>query len=94
MTGKTEASRPTASPGEPTGDAYCNFDHVFEPDAEERLLSGEVLAHTAWGFYGHVWFEGGAFHEEVWIHRAPRRVMSSTDLRGLVACVNDEFGHD
>lgn len=77
------------------GVVVCNL----EADADEAVIAalmaepGRVYAtHTAFDFYGYVWFEADQFHEEVWRYRSPVKVVSAGEFAELIKRVSEEFG--
>lgn len=73
-------------------EVMSNFDHEIRPGADEELREGKWGRHSAWEFNGRVWYEDGAFHEEVWRYGVPREVLSAPTLDALMRAVNDEWG--
>jgi hypothetical protein len=74
-----------------------NYDHTIAPGLAEALRHepGQVYGcHTAWDFYGLVWFADGRFHEEVWVLGAPEEVLSAPTLEALMEAVNAKYGGD
>jgi hypothetical protein len=70
-----------------------NYDGRIEPDFETALRTGPVWgAHSAWEFYGRVWFDGVHFHEQVWRYGAPVAHFMAASLEALRDAVNDEWG--
>lgn len=76
-----------------SGLGMSNFDSEIDEGLEAALRNGMKGTHAAWNFNGQVWFADGLFHEEVWIYRVPRKVLSAPSLRELMEAVNAEFGH-
>ena len=74
-----------------------NFDHVIDEGMDEQLRAqpGKVFSrHAAWNFNGKVWFEGDAFHSEIWVYGSPRQTLHAPTLRELMKLANDEYGYD
>jgi hypothetical protein len=71
----------------------CNLDGAIHAGFESALRSGPIWGeHTAWEFYGKVWFDGTLFHEQVWRHKAPVAHVAAPSLDALLHAVNDEWG--
>jgi len=74
-----------------------NCDHQIDEGAAEALQSdpGRVRGeHTAWNFWGAIYYADGQFHEEVWVHHSPRETVSAATLKELMRAVNDRYGWD
>jgi hypothetical protein len=70
-----------------------NLDQSIDEGFEEQLRSRRVWGrHAAWNFNGHVWFENGEFHEEVWRYGQPVASFSEPTLAELMETVSDEYG--
>lgn len=77
--------------------SMSNLDGEIDDGFAEALQAepGKVFGtHTAWDFYGKVYFMDGKFHEEVWVNRSPRKTISASTLRELMNDVCDYYGHD
>ena len=83
---------PTPPDVEPDGNAYSNFDHLLEDDAEKRLRAGKILIHAAHDFNGTIWFVDGTFYEQVWKYNALIETLSDETLPGVIEKANDEYG--
>ena len=80
---------------EECAEGMSNFDHRIDEGFEEKLRTGEFWgSHTAWNFYGEVWFENDKFHEQIWVYRFPREVISANTLKELRDAVNDSYGSE
>lgn len=74
-----------------------NLDYTIDGEMENALRArpGKVWSqHAAWNFCGYVWFEHGAFTEQVWVYGSPRREISAPSLRELMDQVNQEYGSE
>jgi len=83
-------------PEENIGVGMCNLDQSIEPKIKDKLIAGEGLIfceHTAWNFWGAVWFKDNKFHEEIMIYKSVRKIVSCDSLEELMEEVNDEFGY-
>jgi len=84
-------------PEENIGVGMCNLDHSIEPEIKDKLIEGEGLIfceHTAWNFWGAVWFQNKKFHEEVRVYHSIIKTISCDSLEELMEEVNDEFGYE
>lgn len=84
-------------PKENIGVGMCNFDHSIEPGIKDKLIESEGLIfceHTAWGFWGAVWFQNKKFHEEVMVYGNIKKIVSCDSLEELMHEVNKEFGSE
>ena len=82
---------------EELGLGMTNFDGSIDDGLAEALQErpGQVFGrHAGWNFNGLVYFANGKFHEEVWVHRTPRQIISADSLRELMDAVCDEYGRD
>lgn len=76
------------------GTRMSNCDHSIDDGTEEFLREGAAwIGHAAWNFYGHVWWDGEQFCEEVWCYGSPRSVFRAATLRELMREVNAEYGN-
>lgn len=70
-----------------------NFDHTIDAGFEARLRAEPVWGwHSGWDFAGHVWFEGGLFHEQVWCYGSPIEHFEAETLARLMETVSDTYG--
>lgn len=70
-----------------------NYDHLIDEGLAEALKRGGVFgSHSAYDFYGKVWWYDGKFHEEVWRYNVPREIISADTLEELMKVVNDKYG--
>lgn len=77
------------------GRVMSNYDHTIEPWADERLRAGGCRGdHTAWDFFGIVWYADGQFHEAVMVHQVLKAVIVAPTLPALAALVSNQFGWD
>lgn len=77
----------------PAADVMTNFDHSIDQAVAELLRAGDRWAyHSAANFHGVVWFDGGRWHEQVFVHRVPQGSLSAGTLEDLMKLVNDEYG--
>ena len=68
-------------------------DELIESGTEERLRAGDCYCgHSAWEFYGLVWFGNGVFHEEVRRYRASVDHLTAPTLAELVDVVREKWG--
>lgn len=77
------------------GTVMSNFEHTVEEGAEEGLrTTGMWAGHTAWEFYGHVWYEESdrLFHEVACRYHVPVGHYAAETLRDLMQVVNDAHG--
>jgi len=75
------------------GDAFTNFDHSIEDGIEDKLkTSKSSYCHSAYDYYGIVWFSDGQFHEEVWQYNIHMETISSSSLSELITKVTDKWG--
>lgn len=74
-----------------------NFDQSIDECLEAALMKEPKLVfgrHSGWNFNGHVWFEDGRFHEEVWVYGSVREIISADTLVELMVAVSNEYGQD
>jgi hypothetical protein len=70
-----------------------NLDHSIDEGFEAALRTGRFLGrHFARNFNGEVWFSGGQFREDVWVHHAFAGTTSAPSLRELMDAVNEKYG--
>lgn len=79
-------------------DAYSNFDHVYEygfKDTEKMIRenSDHYFSHSAWDFYGKIWFENGKFHEIVMRYHNVVDEIENEKLDDLIEEVNEKWGY-
>ena len=73
-----------------------NCDHSIHEDLETLLKDNLdwMSWHFAYNFCGYVWYADGEFHEEVWVLKHPKTVVSAKTLLELMSKVNERFGSD
>ena len=80
---------------EEIGDVYSNCDHVLDESVAARVAKGEgVGAHTAWNFFGSVWFdqESATFLEEVWRYKNPVALLKGETIKDVIEQANEKYG--
>jgi len=73
-----------------------NFDGSIDDGLAEALQAEPACVcapHFGWNFCGRVWFEGGKFHEEVFVYCVPQKVITAETLHDLMGAVCEEFGY-
>lgn len=83
-------------PEENIGVGLCNLDHSIESEIKDALIKNEgtvFCEHTAWNFWGAVWFQDEKFHEEVMVYHSIKKIVSCDSLEELMCAVNEEFGY-
>ncbi len=71
---------------------YSNFDHQLEPGAEALLQSGEKGSHSAWEFWGTLWYADGCYFEEIECYHQVMETLQSDTLMGVIQQANERWG--
>ena len=80
-------------PSETTLLGMSNLDQSIDDGLEEVLRAGDVCAaHSAWDFYGTVWFYDGMFYEQIQCYGVVRAVLMAESLEELMKKANDAYG--
>lgn len=72
-----------------------NLDLSCDHALAERMKTEHIWAgHSAWDWWGKVWWAGGQYHIECWRHRCPRGVLSDECIDDLLREARSQWGGD
>lgn len=72
-----------------------NYDGSIDEGFAVALMKrpGEVCGtHSARNFHGTVFYKDGKFHEEVWVHKEVKEIVSASSLMELMNLVSAKYG--
>lgn len=74
--------------------SMSNFNRTVDPGMEEDLRAGMRGSHTAWNFFGEVWYDegDGVFFEKISVGQVPCGIMAARALGELMREVNERWG--
>lgn len=79
-----------------SGLSMTNDEYTIDDGLEQALRDGKSGEHTAWNFFGLIWYdqESGEFCELVRRYQVSQAVVRAKSLRELMSAVNVEYGAD
>lgn len=70
-----------------------NFDGRIDDGMKNALMDGEMGVHSAWNFYGSVYYQDGKFVEEVRVYGTLVDTVEADTLEELMETVNSKYGY-
>ncbi len=78
---------------EPAGVVYSNFDHEIKDNVVYELQRGDHWGeHTAWNFFGAIWFSSEKWHEIIMRHHVNVDMIIDDSIESVIEQANTRWG--
>ena len=74
---------------------YSNFDHRLNTKVFLKLKNNPnqfKAQHSAWNFFGYIWFDGIKWKEEIWTYHSLQEILEAEEIEDVIYEANEKYG--